>query len=132
MDMDYVAVGLAIVIAALWILSRMWATDPMNPRMQVIDEQFRQLRHDNSADPALSYDGNKATVVHDHIEVETRRHEGHVQTLHRVFRNDCGQYFLFISGDPPFVGHLTRERAMNAMRGDPVAFKHEFGEEPQA
>lgn len=127
MNMDYVALTFIIVIAALWYSGRQWAKDPLNDRLRAIYEQFRKLRHDDLSESTLSYDGNTATVVHDHVEVILRRHEGHVQTLHRIFRNAHGEYFLFISGDPPFVEHLTRERAMNALRGEEMAFRREFG-----
>jgi len=136
MNMDYVAaVGLVIIIVSA-VVARQWAKDPDNECLQAIYEQFRQLRQDNPAQLALAYDGRTAAVVHDYVEVhQQKRYEPLQQTLHRVFRNEHREYFLFISSDPaarPFVTHLSRQRAMNALRGDAVAFRREFGDEPGA
>lgn len=47
-------------------------------------------------------------------------------SVHRICRNDHGEYFLFISGEDPYISHISRERAMNALRGHPKIYAHEF------
>lgn len=48
-------------------------------------------------------------------------------TTHRICKNTHGEYFLYVSGDKPYVTHLGRDRAMNALRSDKVVFEKEFG-----
>jgi molybdopterin-guanine dinucleotide biosynthesis protein A len=92
--------------------------------------QFDALEHESAADVRSSYSGRAAIVVYefdDEPKVGNRR-TIHPLTIHRVFRNEYGEYFLFISGDPPYVTHLSRERAVNALREDKDAFVREFGD----
>ena len=50
-----------------------------------------------------------------------------IQT-HRIYRTVENQYFLFIctSWQPGYLTHISRERAMHALRSTPQAFQQEF------
>jgi hypothetical protein len=55
----------------------------------------------------------------------------HNLMAHRIYRNQSGEYFLVIASrdaEPPYVTHLSRDRAMIAFRDDPEAFRREFGD----
>ena len=135
MAMEYVTISIFVLLIGFGVGLRGRAIGRRNARLVAIEEQFREIRHNNDSDPSLSFDGGTAVIVHDFIDPplsQSKRALQELPSLHRIFRNAHGSYFLFISGDPPFIDHLTRERAMNAVRPDPVAFKHEFGEEPPA
>jgi hypothetical protein len=104
----------------------------MRRQRLAIHAQFNALHHESTDDARSAYAGLTAVVVHefdDEPKVGHRKTIHHL-TIHRVFRNQYGEYFLFISGDPPYVTHLSRERAMNAMREDKHAFEREFGGTP--
>lgn len=91
--------------------------------------QFDALLHDDTTNARGSYAGRAAIIVHEFDDEPKggKRRMFHKLTIHRVFRNEHGEYFLFISGDPPYVTHISRERAKNALRDDKGAFEREFG-----
>jgi hypothetical protein len=101
----------------------------MRRQRLAIYAQFDALQHESASDARSSYTGRAAVVVYEFDDEPKagNRRTIHPLTIHRVFRNEYGEYFLFISGDPPYVTHLSRERAMNALREDTDAFEREFG-----
>ncbi len=99
-------------------------------RIARIDKEFRGLRAVNHLDERFSYDGSTAIVVFEDVDDRVRPDQRVLEDLpvvQRVFRNEFNEYFLFISGQPPFVTHLSRERAMHAIKGDSQAYQREFG-----
>lgn len=48
--------------------------------------------------------------------------------VNRIYRNLAGQYFLFmgVGDEPGYLTHLSRERAMNALRSTPLIYQAEF------
>ena len=101
-------------------------------QLRTIEVQFESLRHHIDGDKRSSYDGKSATVVYEFLDEPRPGNQNVIYRLaiHRVFRNAHGEYFLFISGEPPYVTHLSRERAMRALRVDSVALGREFGSTP--
>jgi hypothetical protein len=91
---------------------------------QLINEQLRTFQR-NVVDPRLSFDPDSATLV---FEQEDIRGKASLLQTHRINRNPHGAYFLFIATayEPPYFTHLSRERAMDALRLDPEAFRREF------
>jgi hypothetical protein len=100
--------------------------------LRTVEAQFEALRHDVDGDARSSYDGKSATVVYQFLDEPRPGNTEAIYrlTIHRVFRNAHGEYFLFISGEPPYVTHLSRERAMHALSIDSDAFRKEFGSTP--
>lgn len=91
--------------------------------------QFDRLKHLD--ENPMSYDGKSAKIVLERVDFGQRlslRGPRNQLILHRIFRNEFGEYFVFISGERPFVEHLTPERAMNALRANPKAFEREFSQ----
>ncbi|HZR03762.1 MAG TPA: hypothetical protein VFA81_11375 [Burkholderiales bacterium] len=79
----------------------------------------------NSNDPRLSFDAKTATVVCDSVSQHPME-----LSFHRIYKNPYGEYFLVMSDGPrPYVCHLSKVRAMNALRHDREAFVREFGAE---
>ena len=94
----------------------------------IAEKQFRTLRID-AVNPQFQFRGADCVIV---AETQSRvstdyPHSGYAYLLWRICRNDCGEYFLFLSGDSPHLEHLTRERAMNALRAFPDIYAREFG-----
>lgn len=97
-----------------------------------IEVQFREFRR-VGGDSRASFVGSEVTIVSEFVDepkAHGRRSIGHPIILHRICRNSYGEYFLYISGDQPYLAHMNRERAMHALRADPVSYKREFGMEP--
>jgi hypothetical protein len=81
-----------------------------------------------SEDPRFSFDGSVATVVFERRQYVEGADAPNRYSLFRISKNAYGEYFLFISGEKPYLEHLTKERAMNAMRYDKRAYAKEFGD----
>lgn len=62
-------------------------------------------------DPKYEFDGAKAEIVAQRLEHIRYTFED----LHRICRNEYGEYFLLISCSPPYICHLPQERAREAM-----------------
>lgn len=93
------------------------------------EKQFRTLRID-AADPRLQFSGEDCIIVAEtqsYVSTDYSYSWGDDYLLWRICRNGCGEYFLFLSGAPPRLEHLTRERAMNALRAFPDIYAREFG-----
>ncbi|MBP6530657.1 MAG: hypothetical protein KA260_11090 [Burkholderiales bacterium] len=101
----------------------------MQRQRHAIYAQFDALIHDDPTNARGSYAGRAAAIVYEFDDEPKggKRRMFHKLTIHRVFRNEHGEYFLFISGNPPYVTHISRERAKNALRDDKGAFEREFG-----
>ncbi len=121
-----------MVVAGLPILLYRYGYEAsMRKQRRDINAQFDSLEHVDGENARGSYYGNSAVIVYefdDEPRIGNRRAYRRL-TIHRVFRNTHGEYFLFISGVPPYVTHLSRERAMNALRENKLAFHREFGDE---
>lgn len=78
--------------------------------MEAADTRFREVRL-AALDSKFSFDGNTATVAAEHLE-KLRYGFG---DLHRICQNPQGEYFLYISGSPPYLCHLPPERALAAI-----------------
>jgi hypothetical protein len=88
-----------------------------------IDEAFRS-HNVASADPVLNSNPDTAVLLREQEECR----EGDAIQSHRIYRNESGEYFLFVckSGEKGYLTHLTRQRAMNALRSDRSLFRREF------
>jgi hypothetical protein len=77
-----------------------------------------------SVDARFRFDPATAVLVQ---EQEECREADAVQSQ-RIYRNDVGEYFLFIckSGESGYLKHLPREQAMNALRSNQLVFQREF------
>ncbi len=100
-----------------------------------VEIQFKSTSN-NPMDERYRFDGSTATVVYEYVDEpkgeNNRRSLGHPLMIHKVCRNSFGEYFLFISGEVPFITHLSRDRAKAALQADTVAFEREFGGKPVA
>jgi hypothetical protein len=98
-----------------------------------VENQFKAATN-RVEDERYRFDGNSAVVVYEYVDEPKGEHNfrslGHPLMIHRVCRNSFGEYFLFISGEMPFITHLSKERARAALQRDRVAYKREFGAEP--
>lgn len=96
------------------------------------EKQFRTL-HIDAVDPRFQFSSADCVVVAETQSVVSTnyRFPGYDYLLWRICRNDCGEYFLFLSGIHPHIEHLTRERAMNALHAFPDIYAREFGETSQ-
>jgi len=79
-----------------------------------------------SEDPRLCVDGATAAVVLEQRQYVDAADAANRYSLFRICKNSYGEYFLFMSGSKPYVTHLTKDRAMNAMRSDKKAYAKEF------
>jgi len=94
-------------------------------RRAAAQRQFDGLRL-TSEDPRLCVDGTTAAVAFERRQYVEAADASNRYSLFRICKNSYGEYFLFMSGSKPYVTHLTKERAMNAMRSDRKAFAKEF------
>jgi hypothetical protein len=113
--------GVGATLYALWMFPK-W----MKRARSENSVQFRNLKV-ASYDPRLSFDGAKATVVLETDESYDNR--GGVKLItRRICKNRSGSYFLVILGEEkPYVTHLSRERAKNALRPHKEVYDKEFG-----
>jgi hypothetical protein len=79
-------------------------------------------------DPRFAVDGANAVVVLERRQYIEGADAPNRYSLFRICKNPHGEYFLFMSGKKPYVTHLTKERAMNALRFDKKAFAKEFSD----
>ena len=92
-----------------------------------MDETLRAQRT-RSTESHYEFDGSTATVVYERWGLYSDWYE-HVD-VYRICKNLHGEYFLYMHAfqHTPYLAHLTRDRAMNALRVDLAAFQREFGE----
>jgi molybdopterin-guanine dinucleotide biosynthesis protein A len=95
-------------------------------RRELAERQFLSAKLD-SDDPRFRFSGTSSTIVLDQDQFMGTAPLGARYALHRVARNEHGEYFLFISGDSPYISHLSKERAMDAVREHRSVFAREFG-----
>jgi hypothetical protein len=95
-----------------------------------IEAQFKSTRY-NVGQSRYEFAGHAVVVVYEYVDEIRNSHNirslGHPLMIHRVCRNSFGEYFLYISGETPFVTHMTQDRARAALRRDHAAFEREFG-----
>jgi hypothetical protein len=77
-----------------------------------------------SLDPRLCLEGATAKIVLNRVASDSRT----PYSLFRICKNEHGEYFLYMYNGAPYVTHLSRERARNAMSIDQKAYEREFGE----
>lgn len=92
-----------------------------------MDETLRAQRT-RSTESHYEFDGSTATVVYERWGLYSDWYE-HVD-VYRICKNLHGECFLYMHAfqHTPYLAHLTRDRAMNALRVDFAAFQREFGE----
>jgi hypothetical protein len=120
-----------VFIFAIFVVAMTFALSHINREtMECMHETFLKTRIDSN-DPRLVFDGRTAIVLHTFMDMHRQVLHGVnvLQGLRRICRNEHGEYFLYVSSHPkPYVTHLSKERAKNALRVDPEAFRREFGE----
>jgi len=95
-----------------------------------MEETFRAFRT-RSTDSRYEFDGSKGSVVYERWGLHGGTGWPDERTeLYRICKNVDGEYFLYMHAfrHAPYLVHLTRERAMNALRIDDGAYQREFGE----
>jgi hypothetical protein len=105
-----------------------WEPDPRI--RHEIEETFRALRT-RSTDSRYEFDGSKASVLYERLGLHGGTGWPDERTdVYRICKNAYGEYFLYMHAfqHEPYVIHLTRDRAMSALRIDDGAYQREFGE----
>jgi hypothetical protein len=115
----------SIIAVALLVLVVVGGSLQFLYRRAAAQRQFDGLRL-TSEDPRLCIDGTTAAVVFEQRQYVDAADAANRYSLFRICKNSYGEYFLFMSGSKPYVTHLTKDRAMNAMRSDRKAFAKEF------
>ena len=120
-----------LILKALFLVSMLvLASRSERVRAIVRKRMERRVRH-ASPDPRFAMDMKTAIVVHERRTTSGAGRQAY-DVFHRILRNPSGQYFLHIYSPDEDASHiewLPRERAMNALRDDPEAFRREFGEQ---
>ncbi len=80
-----------------------------------------------NSDPRFAFNPSTAVLIRDQPDIV----RGRIVGLNRIYRNGSGEYFLFVWGGlgQDYFIHLSRERAVNALRTDIEIFRKEFPEE---
>lgn len=137
-ELEWLLEALKVILLAVAVLLiaggiRPWAIARRQWR-ESLELEFRALRR-QSANPRGSFDGARAQII---LELATN-HGWYFQRgpngdagegVYRICKNEHGEYFLYVSGTPPQLTHLSQKRARNALRYDPETYRREFGCDP--
>jgi hypothetical protein len=109
-----------VLIAVVGIAVALW----VRPRIAARAERAFSALSIDAQDPRLRLRGATAKVVLDRVDSDA----GAPYSLHRICRNEHGEYFLFMYNGYPYVTHLSRERARHALLADRAVYEREFGD----
>jgi hypothetical protein len=126
MSITFVLIFLAMIIVAIFQHIRWTVGDKKNfNRDNLLRALSQHVVH--SADRTQAFDPATAVLVCEQI-VLRKRSSYIISESSCIFRNDAGEYFLFLFklGTPGVLTYLTRDRAKNALRFDPEIFASEF------
>lgn len=113
--------GVAVTVYGLWMFPKR-----MKQARSENDTQFSNLKL-TSSNPRLSFNGADAMVLLETSETYDN-HEGVKFITRRICKNPSNEYFLVMLGEEkPYLTHLSKERAMNALRPHKALFDKEFG-----
>lgn len=112
--------AIALMIGIPLGLSLRFVQDNAIERNKKLIEEILKSHASKEFDPAL------ATLVHERDVVSGENSAAYLAD--RIYKRPDGEYFLFICevGQPGYLTHLTRERAMNALRSSPEVYEREF------
>jgi hypothetical protein len=101
-------------------LSMRFAQDNAIDRNKKLIEEILKSHTSKEFDPAV------ATLVRERDVLSSENSAAYLAD--RIYKRPDGEYFLFICevGQPGYLTHLTRERAMNALRSNPEVYEREF------
>lgn len=91
-----------------------------------VERKERQIEEALMSHASKEFDPGIATLVHKRDEVNADNATGYLAD--RIYKRPDGEYFLFICevGQPGYLTHLTRERAMNSLRANREVYEREF------
>jgi len=128
--MEWISIFVLAAVVLLNVAMRKASARKRTRELADIDATFKSLAF-HSPLPGQTVDIENSIVVSEFIDepgAEGRRSAGHPLIIHRIYKNSAGEYFLAISGTPPYFTQLSRERAKNALRRDAAAYEREFGQ----
>lgn len=108
-----------VVGVLLWLAMRLAPDNAVERKEKLIEETLK-------SHASKEFDPGVATLVHKRDEVNADNAAGYLAD--RIYKRPDGEYFLFICevGQPGYLTHLTKERAMNALRSSPEVYEKEF------
>jgi hypothetical protein len=125
--MNSLAVILVTALAVgvlLWLAMRPVQDNTIDWKEKLIEETLK-------SHASKEFDPGAATLVHKRDEVNADNGAGYLADC--IYKRPDGEYFLFICevGQPGYLTHLTRERAMNALRSNREVYEREFPDCPR-
>jgi len=113
------AAVLLAVLVLYWVAVYRFQRGPkaLAPARAANEAQFRAVRVDAPV-PVLCFRGETAQVLLDKEDIIKNRYSPPQVSLWRICRNEHGEFFLFLSGKEPYLKHLSRDEARNALRGE--------------
>lgn len=115
----------AILLVALIVGVPLWlAIHVMQGK--AVDRSKKLIEETLKSHASEEFDPEVATLVHQRDVFNQEQPAGYLAD--RIYKRPDGEYFLFICevGQPGYLTHLSRERAMNALRSNPDVYEREF------
>ncbi len=105
--------------ALLWLAICRMQGDALDRSKKRIEETLKSLA-------SKEFDPDTAILVHQRDVFNEEHAAGYLAD--RIYKRPDGEYFLFICyvGQPGYLTHLTRERAMNSLRSNREVYEKEF------
>jgi hypothetical protein len=120
--MNFLVAILVMALAVgvlLWLAMRLAQDNTVDWKEKLIEETLK-------SHASKEFDPGTATLVHKRDEVNAENGAGYLAD--RIYKRPDGEYFLFIceAGQPGYLTHLSKERAMNALRSNREMYEREF------